>query len=630
MKSEGISQGSTSGAARIRKLFELLIPALFIVTALYLAILLYTGGRVGTLGVERAEIATPVIFLSVFILLRYLLKQNPGFSQASVPIILFCCFHILYMANYRTIPASDTVPGRYLPISILREADFDLDEFQNLYVRGFRVNIAYSGSHYVSSYPVGASILATPFYLFSVLGEVKPNRPFILDLEKLAASSIVALSAVILYLSLRRLTTRRLAAGLAIVYALGTSSFSVSSQALWQHGSSQLAIICAIYCIIRGRDEPHWIAYAGFPCAFSVVCRPVDLLIAIPMSLYVLVHHRRSFPKYVLFALPAVTFQILYNMYYFQNAARTQFQVQKSSFWVRTLFEGLPNILLSPGRGLFIYSPVFLFSLVGIILIWRRREYILLRYLSAGTLATMLMYSKYFGWWGGFTYGPRLLADITPILALCLLPIAPLLKKSKAALYIFIVLGAFSIAAHANGAFFEDGTWNASVDINRHAERNWNWGDNQLINTPKRWVNRSYIRLNKMQTSRTSPEAIEVSLKTDLPSYMVIFPSKVFWVRVEATNTSKVVWLSTPYRAEGTMRVHWNWKRAKNNRVQDSDSLGLRMDIFPGEKLVTDPRVEVPDKPGEYIFEMGLAISRGGGLAFAPSVLRIPVRIVEK
>lgn len=630
MKSEGISQVSTSGAARIRKLFRLLIQALFIGAGLYLIVLLYTGGNPGFLGIERAAIATPVIFLSVFVLLRYLLNQNPGLSEASVPILLFCCFHVLYMANYRSIPASDTIPGRYLPISILREADFDLDEFQNLYVRGFRANIAYSGSHYVSSYPVGASILATPFYLFSVLGEVKPNQRFVLDLEKLAASSIVALSAAIFYLILIRLTTRRLSVGLAILYALGSSSFSVSSQALWQHGSSQLAIICAIYCIVRGRDEPHWIAYAGFPCAFSVLCRPADLLIAVPISLYVLFQHWKSFPKYVLWALPSVAFYIWYNVHYFQNPGRTQFKIEKSWLWSTPMFEGLSNVLLSPGRGLLIYSPVFLFSFLGIILIWRRKEYVLFRYLSVGVLATIFMYSKYFGWWGGYTYGPRLLADITPILALCILPIVPLLQKSKPALYIFILVGAFSIAAHANGAFFEDGTWNASMDISKYPERNWRWDDNQLINTPRRWFNRSYIRMNKMQTSRTSPEKVEVSLKTDLPSYMVIFPSRFLRIHVEAINTGNVVWLSTPYRTEGTIRLHWSWNKAKNNRVQESDSLGLRMDVFPGEKVVMDLQIFAPEKLGEYIFQMGFVMFRDSGPAFVPPVLRMPVRIVEK
>src|SRR6266700_2150384 len=54
------------------------------------------------------------------------------------------------------------------------------------------------------------------------------------------------------------------------IYALGTSSFSVSSQALWQHGPSQLALTTGLYSLIRGRKEPFWIGLAGFSLAFAI------------------------------------------------------------------------------------------------------------------------------------------------------------------------------------------------------------------------------------------------------------------------------------------------------------------------------------------------------------------------
>lgn len=604
-----------------------MILALFISTALYLVVLLYTGGSIHTLGVRRAEITTPVLMLSALMLLRQLLHNGPGIVDASIPIVLFCAFHILYLANFRTRGATDTVPARYLPFSIIRELDFDLDEFQNLYPRDSSTNIAYTGAHYVSAYPVGAAILATPIYLISAFGGVKGSQSIVLELEKLSGATFVALSAVVLYLILIQLTDRRLSTILTVIYALGTSSFSVSSQALWQHGASQLAIVSAIYCLVRGRQKPHWIPYAGFPCAFSVVCRPTDLLIALPISFWVLFHYRKSFPKYVLWTLPSVAFYVWYNVYYFRNPARTQFEVQESAFWDTPLLEGLANILVSPGRGLLIYSPIFLFSLLGIILIWQKKEHIFLRYLTAGVLATILIYAKYHAWWGGFTYGPRLLADITPILVLFLLPLRRLLQRSKAALSVFILLGTFSIAAHANGTYLDDGTWNISVDIDQYPERSWNWRDNQLMNTPKRWIDRAYIYLNKIPTSRSSPEDVGIYFKTDLPSYMVIFPSQMVRIHMEATNIGKVVLLSYPNRGEGTIRFHWSWNKAKNNRVQHWGSLRLRTDVFPGEKQVMDLRIFAPEKAGEYIFEMQFLLSPSSEI---PPALQIPVRIVAQ
>ena len=109
------------------------------------------------------------------------------------------------------------------------------------------------------------------------------------------AVSIVALSAVILYMAAARATANWMAMLLAFIYAFGTSSLSVSSQALWQHGPAQLALAAAIYCLMRARDQPRWAGYAGLPLAFEVITRPADALIAAPLGLYVLLSYRRLF-----------------------------------------------------------------------------------------------------------------------------------------------------------------------------------------------------------------------------------------------------------------------------------------------------------------------------------------------
>jgi hypothetical protein len=77
-----------------------------------------------------------------------------------------------------------------------------------------------------------------------------------------------------------------------VIYASGTSSFSVSSQALWQYGPSQLALATGLYSFIRGREEPGWIGLTGFSLAFAVICCPTVLLLVLPLGAYVLYYHR--------------------------------------------------------------------------------------------------------------------------------------------------------------------------------------------------------------------------------------------------------------------------------------------------------------------------------------------------
>ena len=209
--------------------------------------------------IQAQHVAPPTILLMVLILLRVSVRSCAFTGKdlsASMPAILFCAFMILYQANGVTKWSGDTLPARYLPLSILREGNFDLNEFPFLYAHGLPYYLRQLNNRYVSNYPVGPAIASLPFYLIPAMGAVPPTDRLIEDLEKLAAASMVALSACILYLVLRCLASLRLSLLLTVIYALGTSSFSVSSQALWQHGPSQLALVPGLYSLIRGRKEP--------------------------------------------------------------------------------------------------------------------------------------------------------------------------------------------------------------------------------------------------------------------------------------------------------------------------------------------------------------------------------------
>ena len=120
--------------------------------------------------------------------------------------------------------------------------------------------------------------------------------------------------------------------------------------------------------------------------------------------------------------------------------------------WTTPLWGGLAGILVSPGRGLLVYSPIAIGSLIGMALVWRRHGDLLLRYVGPGVLCTLLLYSKWGNWWGGSSYGPRLLADLGPALALLLYPVGPLVGRSRLLKAVAILLAVWSVGAHAIGA----------------------------------------------------------------------------------------------------------------------------------------------------------------------------------
>jgi hypothetical protein len=614
----------------MRKILRILILVSIIFVSAILIGVLYSAGFINIAGIHnlRVEPATFVILICILIPI-YAVFRKPALLKNAVAenslCLLICFVTILYFANYRTLGASDTIPARYLPLSILREGNFDLDEFSDLHSRAASSGMVYRGNHFVSSYPVGAALFASPLYLISAIGPMPENSRFIADLEKFAAAFIVALSVIVLYFAVLPLTSRRMALLITAIYALATSSFSVSSQALWQHGPAQLCIATALYCLVRASKEPHWHFFAGFPAALAVVCRPTDALLVAPMGLYVLFHHPKKFPGFLLFALPPILFQILYNNYYFDNPFHTQWRLNQEGFWTTPFTVGLSGILFSPARGLFIYSPILLFSFFAMILCWTKREFILLRYLSVGVIANLFLYSKFFMWWGGSTYGPRLLADLSPILCMFFYPISNFLTK-KIPKIIFLITMVFSITAHTIGAYTYDPYFTSNTHIDSSSTAAWMWTDNQLVNPAKNALNAARINILNLPTTKTHPELFDAQIQVEPSGRISVQPSRRFWITVHANNSGNAIWLDGPFKQYGNVSLQINWYRKDILLNQFSIRKKLRNQIFPGESFAFTEKLIAPNQKGDYDLEIVIALIQSDSQHQEKSV-HIPIQV---
>jgi hypothetical protein len=431
-------------------------------------------------------------------------------------VLIFVVAQWVYLANGVTIAAVDTIPARYLPLAILEERTFYLDNFPFLYVNYGKQLPNYlerGRGHYVSAYPVGAALAAVPFYVPAVLrGEARGSSLFE-RLEKVSAASIVAASVAILYLLLRLLTDRIAALVLTAVYAFGTSSLSVSSQGLWQHGPAQLALATALYLIVLGERRPLAAAMSGFPLAYAVICRPTNLLMVLPVSLYVLWRHPRQAGWFLLSVLPAATFQLWYNVTYFGDPLHRQFSRYGKGAWTTPLTTGLGGVLLSPGRGLFFYSPVLLFGVWGLASAWGRGGDWLLRAVGVGVALSTLLAAKWFMWWGGGTYGSRLLADLTPALVLGAVPTIGRVRSNHSLRALFVATALWSMSAHWIGAFYDDGSWNGRpVSVDNDPGRLWHVTDNPLIEDLGK------IALGAMKRAAPIPEPVDPAVERRLLS----------------------------------------------------------------------------------------------------------------
>ena len=164
---------------RLSRIVGAFLAAAACALAVHVLVILYTGGYSVDLRVygHRLEISghaitLPIMFLLAATILRALLRPRALSSHPAG--LLFAAVLIVYLANGRSIPADDTLATRYLPLSILplsilREGNFDLDEFSFLHGHAFIESVR---GHYVSPYPIGAALLALPVYLPAAVGHV--------------------------------------------------------------------------------------------------------------------------------------------------------------------------------------------------------------------------------------------------------------------------------------------------------------------------------------------------------------------------------------------------------------------------------------------------------------------------
>jgi Dolichyl-phosphate-mannose-protein mannosyltransferase len=641
----GKSTGCMGGA------LEKVVTGLFVLAVINLLIVLATGGYRANLGLVRIaadNLNGPLLLFLILGMATIWLRARERGIPASIvlrsPLLLFLAVIFVYHLNGKTLGAGDTIPASYLPLSLLREFDFDLDEFPFLYEGEMPWFLQRINGRVVSAYPPWGGLLAVPVYLLPVLGGLSPQSPWIHDLEKLSATLITALSVVVLLFTVRRLTNEKIAWFIAIVYAFGTSSFSSSSQALWQHGPSQLFLTLTIYWLVKGLDEPRFSAYAGLALGSAIICRPSNVIMALPIAAYVLLRHRDHFIGFCLAVLPPFLGFVTYNMLYNGSPVSTGFAVGiidpsrlrsiGAHLFKTPLHEGLAGILISPSRGLFIYSPILLLAFGGMVMVWRDSKLALLKYLSLVPLLTILLTAKWINWWGGGSYGPRLLADITPFLCLYLYPpferahSRPLLKST------ITILLALSIGLHALRVF-SGGDWNGHPFVDWHHERLWSWADSPPVyygrNTILDVVAAVKRRVLALPTSRDAPHQLAASYRlTSLVPETILHPGDFLLGRIHIVNTGGAAWLDRAQWEKGEVRLRWRWfEEGRDGHLTEGGWL-LGHDVLPGQAYEFTVEIATPRKPGNYLLELGLVsiqVTSFADQGTAP--LRVPIQVTS-
>jgi hypothetical protein len=146
-----------------------------------------------------------------------------------------------------------------------------------------------------------------------------------------------------------------------------------------------------------------------------------------------------------------------------EYTAVARFTVQRAPLWV-----ALYGLYFSPARGLLVFSPFFGLALLGVGRLWRRpMVWLVVVWLGAH----LLVVARAASWWGGWAYGPRLLTEVMPGLALLSALVwhtyrGRLNRVGRwAAVAVYLILGAWGIFANSYQGLFNVSTMRWDEDV---------------------------------------------------------------------------------------------------------------------------------------------------------------------
>jgi hypothetical protein len=284
--------------------------------------------------------------------------------------------------------------------------------------------------HLYYFYPPGSSILSVPFVavmnhfgLSPVGADQRYDQNGELAIQGRLAAVLMAAFTVCVFLTALWLTgSIGWSYVVAFGTALGTQIWSTASRVVWSHTWGVLLLGLAILYLVGG-EQRRWRVNPVILATLMVwtfFVRPTNAIAYIVVSAYVLMRLRSILVGYLVTSLIWFGGFVAYSEYSFGRLVPSQYQ-QVGGFELNPAgwLQALVGLLVSPSRGILVFCPVLL--VVGVWLV-RHRRLLPLPWLVGAALAAcalqLALVASWKVWWGGFAYGPRLLTDLVPWLAL--------------------------------------------------------------------------------------------------------------------------------------------------------------------------------------------------------------------
>jgi hypothetical protein len=394
----------------------------------------------------------------------------------------------LYAVNPHLGILPETVASGLTALSLTRDGNAEISEYFPKSTPGRNPGYAqvWRDGRLYGIEPIASPLTFAPFFLpYRSVPALGVRGDW--DLFTRVSAQVATLTVVLLGLWLLCLAPPGRALLATGIIALATCFRTINGAGLWQHTSGALWLVLGVIAWTGARSRPALYPAAAAALALATACRPILVPAALMVCVDALRREGTRRALVTLIVVAAIGGGALYANWYFHGSllgGRAEIvSGVEHTHRVDAYFELSPShylgLLLAPSRGLFVYSPVLLFALPGLVRALRDPPRPPLREVTIAGLLVFLLYGWIATWWGGWVFGPRYMADLMPFFALWLVLAPPL--ATRTGVVVFAMALAWSIAVQQLGAMAYPCGWNQSpTNVDLDPGRLWAWHDTEI------------------------------------------------------------------------------------------------------------------------------------------------------
>ena len=229
-----------------------------------------------------------------------------------------------------------------------------------------------------------------------------------------------------------------------------------------------LCLLLAFLLLVKYRVEriAALLWGSGFALAGAILAKPANAVLVPAFGLYAMavwraqrLSLREASAALTRFAFPLVIcflFLVWLNWYRFGSIFETGYEPHA---FTSDLLSGIYGLVFSFNKGIIFYAPLVVLAPVGIGLMVRaHREEAALIVLAS--LSYVSLFAKFYDWGAGWSWGPRYLVPILPLL---MLPVARAMAAARSWRYVGAVLFAAGFAVNGVGVLIDGDAYHSAI-----------------------------------------------------------------------------------------------------------------------------------------------------------------------